>query len=283
VATQRSFGVSTHLYQRSRLNRDHLIEIGSFGFRSVEVFATRAHFDYHNESAVADLQQWLAEAGVELHSVHAPVGERYAAGRWNEPLSLACANREARARAMAEAERALQIARRIPFKVLVTHLGVPRWMPTAAADNSRDSARRSVEELSALAEPLGVQIGVEVMPNELSRAGSLVHFVEQVVDTADVGICLDLGHAHLDGDVGEAIETVSEHLVAVEVHDNNRRSDDHLVPFDGSIEWASALTSVQKVGYDGPLIFEVVGRGSTKEILARARKAREKMERLLAD
>jgi sugar phosphate isomerase/epimerase len=184
---------------------------------------------------------------------------------------------------VAEAERAVQIARRIPFKVLVTHLGVPRWAPTAAADNSRDAARRSVEELAAIAEPLGVRIGVEVMPNELSRAGSLVHFVERVVDAADIGICLDLGHAHIDGDVVEAIETVSEHLTAVEVHDNNRRADDHLVPFDGSIDWPGALTSVQKVGYDGSLMFEISGRGSTKEMLARARKAREKMERLLAD
>jgi sugar phosphate isomerase/epimerase len=283
VATQRSFGVSTHLYHRSRLNRDHLIEIGAFGFRTVEVFATRTHFDYHSDNAVADLQQWLAEAGVELHSVHAPVGEGFSSGRWDQPFSLASADRDARARAVEEAERAVQIARRIPFKVLVTHLGVPRWAPAAAAGNSRDAARRSVEELAAIAGPLGVRIAVEVIPNELSRAGSLVHFVERVVDAADVGICLDLGHAQLDGDAVDAVETVSEHLIAVEVHDNNRRTDDHLVPFEGSIDWPGALTSVQKVGYDGPVIFEVSGRGATKEILARARKARDKMERLLAD
>jgi sugar phosphate isomerase/epimerase len=265
------------------LRREHLIEIGAFGFRSVEVFATRSHFDYHSPAAVADLQQWLAEAGTELHSVHAPAGEGFSAGRWHAPLSLASTDRDARVKAVGEAERALQIARRIPFKVLVTHLGVPRWVPSAAADNSRDAARRSVEELSTIAEPLGVRIALEVVPNELSRAGSLVHFVERVIDVANVGICLDVGHAHLDGDLVEAIETVSEHVVAVEVHDNNRRSDDHLVPFDGSIDWPAALTSVQKVGYDGALIFEISGRGSTKEILKRARKAREKMERLLAD
>src|SRR5262245_28562484 len=282
VAIQRSFGVSTHLYHGSRLNRDHLVEIGAFGFRSVEVFATRSHFDYHSVTAVADLQQWLAEAGTELHSVHAPVGESLSAGRWNAPLSLASADRDARMKAVAEAEHALQMARRIPFKVLVMHLGVPRWTSTVAADNSRDAARRSVEELSAIAEPFGVRIALEVAPNELSRAGSLVHFVERVVDAANVGICLDVGHAHLDGDVVEAVETVSEHLIAVELHDNNRRSDDHLVPFAGSIDWAGTLTSVQKVGYDSALMFEIAGRGSTKEILGRARKAREKMERLLA-
>jgi sugar phosphate isomerase/epimerase len=277
------FGVSTHLYHGSRLRRDHLIEIAAFGFRSVEVFATRSHFDYHSPAAVADLQQWLAEAGTELHSVHAPAGEGFSAGRWHAPLSLASADRDARVKAVGEAERALQIARRIPFQVFVTHLGVPRWVPTAAADNSRDAARRSVEELSAIAEPLGVRIALEVVPNELSRAGSLVHFVERVIEVANVGICLDVGHAHLDGDLVEAIETVSEHVAAVEVHDNNRRSDDHLVPFEGSIDWPAALTSVQKVGYDGALIFEISDRGSTKEILKRARRAREKMERLLVD
>jgi sugar phosphate isomerase/epimerase len=272
--------VSTHLYHRSRLNRDHLIEIGAFGFRSVELFATRTHFDYHSESAVADLQQWLAAAGVELQSVHAPVGESFSAGRWHMPWSLASADRDARARAVAEAERAVQIARRIPFKVLVTHLGVPRWAPTAAADNSRDAARRSVEELAAIAEPLGVRIGLEVMPNELSRAGSLVHFVEAELDGA-VGICLDFGHAHLDGDVVDAIETVSEHLIATHVHDNRGRNDDHLLPFEGTIDWPAALTAVQKVGFDGALMLEINAIGVTKETLARARSVREKMERWL--
>ena len=81
-----------------------------------------------------------------------------------------------------------------------------------------------------------MQIAVEVIPNELSRAGSIVHFVEDDLD--GVGICLDFGHAHLDGDVVDAIETVSEHLIATHVHDNRGRADDHLLPFDGTIDWA---------------------------------------------
>jgi sugar phosphate isomerase/epimerase len=128
-----------------------------------------------------------------------------------------------------------------------------------------------------------------VIPNELSRTGSLVHFVEEDLTTDDdldgagVGICLDFGHAHLDGDVVDAIETVSEHLIATHVHDNRGRTDDHLMPFDGTIDWPAALTAVQKVGYEGPLVLEVVGQGSTKETLVRARQTRQRMERLMAD
>ena len=280
---KRQFGVSTHLYHAQRLCRDHLLEIAAHGFEWVEVYATRTHFDYHNPSAVADLQQWLAEAGLRLRSIHAPTAEGYTGGRWSGSLSLASTDPGARARAVSETEQALHIARRIPAAVLVAHLGLPRTQPRDAASGAGDAraaARRSIEELQAVAQPLGVQIAVEVIPNELSRAGSIVDFVER--DLEGVGICLDFGHAHLDGDVVDAVETVSEYLIATHVHDNRGRGDDHLLPFDGTIDWPGVLTAVQKVGYDAPFIFEIVPRGSTKETLARARAAREQIEGLMA-
>jgi sugar phosphate isomerase/epimerase len=75
---------------------------------------------------------------------------------------------------------------------------------------------------------------------------------------------------------------VSGHLLTTHVHDNRGKTDDHLVPFDGTIEWASALTAVEKIGYDGTLLFELPTYGSPKETLKKAQKARERMERLLA-
>jgi sugar phosphate isomerase/epimerase len=276
---KRQFGVSTHLYHGQRLCRDHLLEIAAHGFDCVEVYATRTHFDYHNPAAIADLQGWLADAGLELRSIHAPTAESFTGGRWGGSLSLASTDPDARAHAVKETEAALHVARRLPVPVLVAHLGIPRTQRSEGAGDSRAAARRSIEELLRIAEPLGVRIAVEVIPNELSRAGSIVHFVEQDLDGA--GICLDFGHAHLDGDVVEAVETVSEHLIATHVHDNRGRSDDHLLPFDGTIDWAGTLLAVQKIGYEGPFMFEIVPNGSTKETLAKARDTREQMEQLL--
>ncbi|MEP7308668.1 MAG: sugar phosphate isomerase/epimerase family protein [Acidobacteriota bacterium] len=279
----RRFGVSTHLYHGQRLSRDHLLAIAQHGFEAVELFATRTHFDYHNPTAVGDLQQWLADAGLELHGVHAPVTDSYVGGRWGPPLTLASAEPEARAAALVEAQQALFIARRIPIQVLVVHLGLPRTQSPSPGDNNRDSARRSVEELQRLASPLGVRVAVEVIPNELSRAGSLVHFVEEDLDAPEVGICLDFGHAHMDGDLLDAIETVSGHVITTHVHDNHGRTDDHLVPFDGTIDWPAAMTAVQKIGYDQTLLFEIAAHRSPVDTLVRAQRAREKLERLLAD
>ena len=283
MARKRAFGVSSHLYHNYRLSREHLLEVAAHGFERVEIFATRTHFDYQNPAAVADLQEWLADAGLELHGVHAPIGESFEGGRWGPPINIASPDPAARARAMDETERALQIARRIPFGVLVTHIGLPRSQPAAATENSRDAARRSLDELQRLAAPLGVMIALEVIPNELSRAGSLVHFIETELESRGAGICLDFGHAHMDGDLIDAVETVSGHLVTTHVHDNRGRTDDHLVPFEGTIDWPGAMTAIQKVGYDGTLVLEIAAHGSAKDTLQRARKARERIERLLAD
>jgi len=263
------FAVSTFLYRDRRLTRDHLLEIGAHGFRAAELFASRFHIDYHNPAVIADVQQWLTAAGLELTSVHAPSME----------MSLASADSGERDRAIAETERALHIGRQIPFRTFVVHLGRPRGDGVVGGMN-RDAARRSVEALAKSAEPLGIRLALEVIPNDLSRAASLAHLLDDSVEAANVGICLDTGHARLEGDVADAIEQVSGHLAALDVHDNRGRADDHLVPFDGTIDWPAVLTTVQKVGYDGAMTFELSTRGSKKDTLARARTARKRIEEL---
>lgn len=283
MLAKRRFGLSTHLYHGHRLSRQHLLDIAGHGFEAIEVFATRTHFDYHNASAVADLQEWLADAGLELCSVHAPITDSFVGGRWGPPLTVASADDDARAAAVAEAERTLHIARRIPVPVMVLHLGLPRTQSPSPIDNTRDAARRSIDELQRIASPLGVRVAVEVIPNDLSRAGSLVHLIEEELEPDNVGICLDFGHAHMDGDVLDAVETVSGHLIATHVHDNNGRADDHLVPFDGTIDWPGAMTAVQKIGYDRTFLMELAAHGSPRDTLAKAQKARGRLEQLLAD
>src|SRR3989442_6746118 len=123
LGATRLFGVSTRLYHHQRLSREHLLEIAAHGFETVELFAAPTHVEYHNPAVVADLQQWLAEAGLELHSVHAPAG----------------------AETPDDAEHALFIARRIPVKGFLTHAG-----------GTPHPAPRGVERLAELAQTLGL-------------------------------------------------------------------------------------------------------------------------------
>ncbi len=274
------FGISTHLFHEQRLSRDHLASVASYGFEAIEVFATRSHFDYHDPAAIEQLAGWLAETGLTLHGIHAPITERLGTGdQWGESISNAVSDSARRQAAVRETDAALNIARRIPASVLVMHLGTPT---VKGGENSRAAAFRSVEEICRLAEPIGIRVALEVIPNELSDPQSLVTLLDRDLESPSAGICLDFGHAFLMGDVGDAVETVAEHLITTHVHDNRRKNDDHLVPFDGKIDWDAALMSMQKVGYDGTYLMEVANTGSPNEVLERARRARDRFEQLLA-
>ncbi len=160
------------------------------------------------------------------------------------------------------------------------HLGVPDGQATPPGDNQPDAARRSVEEIVSLASDVNVRVALEVMPNALSSAAMICSLIEDELDGLDVGVCLDYGHAHLMGDLGEAIETVSGHLWTTHVHDNDGRRDDHRVPFAGRIDWDAAMMETQKIGYDGALMFEVADSGDPIEVLKRTASARERLEKM---
>jgi sugar phosphate isomerase/epimerase len=275
VASDRRYGLSTHLFHERRLSRDHLVDIAAHGFDAIELFATRTHFDYASEPAIAELAEWLSDTRLELHAVHAPVGEAFRGGQWVGTYSTASGDDARRKQAVAEAAAALRLAEHVPFRYLVVHLGVVGG--AAPSDNRRDAARRSVEEIVALAATARVGVALEVIPNSLSNASALVELIEDL-DGADVGICLDYGHANIMGDLGEAIETLSGHLWTTHVHDNHGKRDDHLVPFAGSINWDAAVMMTQKIGYDGAFVLEVGDTGDPIDVLRRASKARERLE-----
>jgi sugar phosphate isomerase/epimerase len=66
------------------------------------------------------------------------------------------------------------------------------------------------------------------------------------------------------------------------VHDNGGRSDEHLVPFEGTIDWEAATIGLQKIGYEGVLVFELAASADTRAVLERASRARDRMRELMA-
>ena len=133
------FGISTHLYHEQPLGLAQLQEVAEFGFREVELFATIGHVDYHDERALDQLATWLDEAGLRLHSVHAPIVERVVNGQWGPPLSTAAAAEQTRARAVREARAAAAIAKTDPVLLPGHAPRDPRRLP---ANGRRQQHRR---------------------------------------------------------------------------------------------------------------------------------------------
>jgi len=240
------FGVSTHLFADERLRAEHLAAIAEHGFPTVELFASRTHFDYHDPAASSALATWLRDAGLEMPSVYAPA---------SEPA--------------AETAAVLEMARHISFTTFILR-----------PDNKRDAAVRTIETLHRIAEPLGVKLALEVMDNPPWTTDALVDLIEGDLDGMDLGICMDVGHAFLSGDPADAIEKAGGYLIATHLHDNQRKRDDHLVPFQGAVDWGVVVMAFEKIGYDGGFMFELNRHQSTAGTLGRAARARKRLEGL---
>lgn len=273
------FSVSTYLFHQGRLDREHLVEVAAHGFDAIELFALKSHFDYADPAAVQQLGEWLDDTRLTLSAVHAPTALAYD-GRWHGTLSLAARDGAARSAAVEETRAALDMARTLRVDTLVVHLGLPEHVATAD-DNDAAAARSSLDLLMPYAGDRGVQVALEVQTNRLSTPDALVGLIEDAADWPVTGICMDTGHARLLGDPADAIESASGHIIATHVNDNRGSRDDHLVPYDGSIDWARTLLAFLKVGYAGPWTFELAPAASPVAVLARAAQARQRFEQAL--
>ena len=277
------FGLSTHLFHGHRLERRHLERMASHDFALVEIFATRTHFDYHSAAAITQLGTWLDELHLTAWSMHAPICDAFTGGQWGRAYSPATTNALARQEAIDETRAALRAARALGCRMIVLHLGIPRGQPIPPGDNDAGAMRRSLTLIAEASLAIGVRLALEVIPNDLATPEALVDWLTNDLELGDAGACLDFGHAHLVGGAPEAVELLSGHIITTHVHDNAGRLDDHLVPFAGTIDWPGTAMALSKVGYSGPLIFELPDHGDAERTLQQAVGARRRLQAILDD
>src|SRR5262252_5504761 len=249
--------VSTYVYVKERLHPGLLDELVKAGAQAIEIFAARQHFDYANRKQhIREIADWFRSSGVPPNSVHAPLFADYEWGRTGAPpINIASTDRARRIEAMDEIKRSLEVAKQIPFRFLVQHIGTP----SESFDEKKfESAMTSVEHLRAFAKPLGVRVLVENIPNDLSTPDKLVEFI-QTTHFDDVGVCFDCGHAHMMGGVPEAFEILKPHIYSTHVHDNDKIKDSHLWPGKGTINWKATMELLRAAPQAPPLLLEIEG------------------------
>jgi sugar phosphate isomerase/epimerase len=249
--------MSTYVFVKERLHPGLLDQLVRGGAQAIEIFAARQHLDYANRKQhVREIAEWFSGSGVPLHSLHAPLYADYESGRAGAPpVNVAATDRAQRIEAMDEIKRALEVAEQIPFHFLIQHLGTSG---ESFDEKKFEAAMTSVEHLRAFAKPLGVRILLENIPNELATPDRLVELI-RTAHFDDVGVCFDVGHAHIMGEVPQAFEILKEHIRSTHVHDNDKEKDTHLWPGQGSINWEEAWTLLRSAPHKPPLLLEING------------------------
>jgi sugar phosphate isomerase/epimerase len=106
------------------------------------------------------------------------------------------------------------------------------------------------------------------------------------IESERLKLCFDSGHANCFTPGIDVLTQYGDKLAALHLHDNDGSGDQHLLPFDGSIDWEHIMTQLKRLKFNGPLALEVFakdndGNGLTApQYLSEAMKRAQKLQNI---
>ncbi len=192
------------------------------------------------------------------YSVHPPA--------WD--INLTSENKAIRESSYNEYIKAIQFAEKIGAVHVVIHPGFI-FSPVFDRKLAQKRAADYINRLCKIAKPLGVKLGIENVGyngSSIFTEKEFLHFLDDIDETA--GYLIDTGHAHLNNwNIPSMIEQVSDRLLALHLHDNSGKADEHLPIGEGTIEWDSIFRSILSNNNESQLILEYAPGTDLKKLL----------------
>jgi sugar phosphate isomerase/epimerase len=252
------FGISTQIYRSRPVTVDLLESIRKAGYERIELFCNRPHLDFHDRALLRGIGRWFQENALPPPSFHLPFVENVGpTGRvWISVLEPERRHREA---ALDEIKRSLELGDQVRPAYVVMHLGNPKdtFSPVMF-----EYAYAAISQIRAFA---GADVLIENIGNDVSSMERIEEF-KAVSQMLDVGICYDTGHGHIQG-----APAGLEGIRATHIHDNHGENDEHLWPFEGTLDWPALIEKFVVANYNGPLVFETRGDEPAKGAGVRSR------------
>jgi sugar phosphate isomerase/epimerase len=196
-----------------------------------------------------------ADRGLAIHSAHGCWGGRtIRASR----VDLGSGDQLVRRESVDDLKACVDWLNRAGGHCLVVH---PGGLSIASDFISRRAALAT--SLVALAEHAigaGVTICVENMPPGVHPGSRMADLAGLLVELNHprLALALDTGHANLTSNASEETRAAGSLLATTHVHDNEGRKDTHEPPGYGTIDWAAWGESLDRVGYEGPILLECI-------------------------
>jgi len=109
-----------------------------------------------------------------------------------------------------------------------------------------------IKEIVDFAEKLDVKIAFEN-----TKIKGYLEYVFENINNKNIGICYDAGHCHAHFNDEFNFKLFKDRIFAVHLHDNDKSDDQHLLPYDGTINWNKVLKDLYHNGYNGPITLEI--------------------------
>lgn len=105
----------------------------------------------------------------------------------------------------------------------------------------------------------GNELGVKIAVENVRRTNHLARIFHENRDIP-VYFCWDSGHELCYTPGVDHVAFLGDKLICTHLHDNRGiyMGDDHILPFDGNMNWQRKADFVKAAGYKGPLTMEIV-------------------------
>ncbi len=170
-------------------------------------------------------------------------------------LEIASPYEMVRVGAIKEAEKILNLARKLDAKIVTFHPFSPKWL-AVLKESAKKLNLNAFSELIKLGREHSVTICLENTDTGAFTSISSMNFIFSSVP--ELRLTLDLGHAWLGG--SEKLKAYIRHLgskiVHVHAHDNNGQLDLHLPVGAGKLDWNLALGLLKFLDYNETITIE---------------------------
>lgn len=114
---------------------------------------------------------------------------------------------------------------------------------------------KRLQKIVDYAESLDIQVAFEN-----TKTKGYLEYVMDHIHNKNEGICFDSGHYHVYFDDELDFSKFKDRIFAVHLHDNDKSGDLHLIPFDGTLDWANIINNLKDNGYQGHVTLELCYR-----------------------
>ena len=112
---------------------------------------------------------------------------------------------------------------------------------------------KRLQKIIDYAEEIGVRVAFEN-----TKIKGYQEYVLNHITSDYVGICLDSGHLHAHFNDEFDFDLFINKIFCVHLHDNLGEKDQHLIPFEGTIDWEWLTSKLKHSNYTGPITMELV-------------------------
>ncbi len=195
---------------------------------------------------------YIAAGGLPCDSMHGLFGPQY------DPSST---EESVRQFAVETYRSEGQLVLELGGSLVVVHCSPKQDKPVSPDEHRMrlDCLRRSVAELGAYGEKIGVTYAFENLPPAYSPGNDPAELAWLLTDVAapHTAMCFDTGHALMTSDPAGAIAAAGSQIAYVHFSDNNGQADEHKMPTHGKLDCNAVADALAGTRYNGTLMLEV--------------------------